>query len=179
MNSRCFFYYLFLGYFKSNALFFTPYKLSTTRRLVFPFIHFLSFFSFFANVFSWDLNLHVEPKSKIEKENVSHSYSIYIFSSPSFPPSLFCTLALPSFFFWCKIQSILQIYFLSSAFAFAAACKMCWRRILMTSAWWELNVWSSKRFAHHSSRQSNSSSASTLRDADNGERNELHAQKTH
>lgn len=51
-------------------------------------------------------------------------------------------------------SKLLQIYFIFYI-CWSPACKSCWRRIKMTAAWWELNVWSSKQFAHQSKRQSN------------------------
>lgn len=81
------------------------------------FFHLFLFFlsSFFLNVFAEALICILNwNQTRLYK---SQAFIQYIFSqlvlSPPFP---FCSLALPSFF-CCKIQSSLQIYFLSSTFA--------------------------------------------------------------
>lgn len=56
-------------------------------------------------------------------------------------------------------SKLLQIYFIF-CICWSPACKSCWRRIKMSAAWWELNVWSSKQFAHQSKRQSSEHLAS-------------------
>ncbi len=136
-------------------------------RACFSIHSFFSLSSFFLNVFAETLICILNwNQTRLYK---SQAFIQYIFSRSFFLPVSLLLTCSPVFFPMQNSKQLANLFFISHI-CFATTCKVCWRRILMTRAWWELNVWSSKRFAHHSIRQSNRSPAPALWNDDNRER---------